>query len=237
VLYSALNTLNTLDVVEADRDRWQRPADILEALDVREGNVVVDLGSGAGYFALKLSPIIGSRGKVLAIDIRKLPLCFLWIRSALRHSRNIHVILGDQDNPHLPSQAVDAVLVANTYHEFRNPRVVLDHVFRSLRSRGKLVIVDRGPRLGETASPHEVARGHERSRSDVEQELREKGFEIVCHEDPFIDRAGDDPWWLIIARKRQSTSSAGSRKRSSYPGVWDQRIPKFRDFDAGRRCE
>jgi ubiquinone/menaquinone biosynthesis C-methylase UbiE len=146
VLYSALDALHTLDVVEADRDGWQRPADIFKALDLRAGNVVVDLGSGAGYFALKLSPIVGGRGEVLAVDIRETSLCFLWIRSVLRHSHNIHVILGDYDNPHLPSQAADAVLIANTYHEFRNPRIMLDHVFWCLRSGGRLVIVDRGPR-------------------------------------------------------------------------------------------
>jgi ubiquinone/menaquinone biosynthesis C-methylase UbiE len=162
---------------------------------------VVDFGSGAGYFTLKLSPIVGSRGKVLAVDIRKLSLCFLWIRSVLRHSRNVRVIVGDQDDPHLPSLTVDAVLIANTYHEFRNPRLMLDYVFRRLHSGGKLVIVDRGPPAREMASVGEVARGHERPRSAVEKEVCEKGFEILGHEEPFIERAGDDPWWLIIARK------------------------------------
>jgi len=202
VLYSALDTLHTLDVVEAERDHWQRPAEILEALDLRQGNVVVDLGCGAGYFTLKLSPIVGDRGEVLAVDIRRISLCFLWIRSVLRHSRNIHVILGDYDNPHLPSQAADAVLIANTYHEFRNPRVMLDHAFRCLRSGGRLVIIDRGPPPRGTELLREVVPGHERPRSAVEKDLREKGFEIVEREDPFIDRPGDDPWWLVVARRR-----------------------------------
>ena len=47
-LYSGINTLQRLEVVESERDQWQRPADILRALDLREGNVVLDLGSGAG---------------------------------------------------------------------------------------------------------------------------------------------------------------------------------------------
>jgi ubiquinone/menaquinone biosynthesis C-methylase UbiE len=200
--YSALDTLHMLEVVEGERDRWQRPADVLAALDLREGNVVVDLGSGAGYFALKLSQIVGGRGEVLAVDIREISLSFLWIRSVLRHAHNIHVILGDHDNPHLPSQAADAVLIANTYHEFRNPRVMLDHAFRCLRSGGRLVIVDRGPPPGGTELLREDAHGHEKPRSAVEKELRENGFEIVGREDPFIDRPGDDLWWLVIARKR-----------------------------------
>ncbi len=201
VIYAALNTLQTLDAVEAERDRWQRPAEVLQALDLRDGSVVVDLGSGAGYFALKISPRIGSRGQVLAVDIRKLSLSFLWIRTAFRSPHNIRVIASQEDNPHLPSAAVNAVLIANTYHEFRNPRQMLDYVFQSLRPGGRIVIVDRGPRPVNTEPPREVARGHDIPLSAVEKEVRQTGFDIVDRQDRFIDRPGDDPWWLLVARK------------------------------------
>src|SRR6185295_6794469 len=105
------NTLNRLDAVESERDQWQRPADVLRALDLRPGNTVVDLGSGAGYFALKLSPVVGERGQVLAVDLRKLSLFFLWTRALLRGQHNVHVIVGKEDNPRLPAGAVDAVLI------------------------------------------------------------------------------------------------------------------------------
>jgi ubiquinone/menaquinone biosynthesis C-methylase UbiE len=192
VLYSAIETLRQLEVVESERDQWQRPADVLRALDLRPGNVVVDLGSGAGYFALKLSPIVGKEGQVLAVDIRKLSLSFLWIRALLSRKRNIRVVLSDEDNPRLPSGAVDAVLVANTFHELRDPKVILDHVSRSLRPGGRLVIVDRGPRQN-SSNIHD--------RPFVEAELQQTGFEIVNSQDRFIDRPGDDPWWLTVARK------------------------------------
>ena len=79
--YAALNTISRLNAVEAERDRWQRPWDVVRALDLRPGNVVVDLGCGAGYFALKLSVPIGDRGRVVAEDVRRLPLVFLWFRT------------------------------------------------------------------------------------------------------------------------------------------------------------
>ena len=193
-LYSAIDTLRQLEVIESERDQWQRPAEVLQALDLRPGNVVVDLGSGAGYFALKLSPIVGKQGQVLAVDIRKLSLSFLWIRVFLSQKRNIRIVLGDEDDPHLPLGAVDAVLIANTFHELRDPKVMLGHVSRSLRLGGRLVIVDRGP--GRNGSVHEV------DRLLVEAELQQAGFEIVDSRDHFIDRPGDDPWWLTVARKR-----------------------------------
>ena len=77
LLYSAIETLRWLEVIESEHDQWQRPADVLRPRDLRPGNVVVDLGSEAGYFALKLSPIVGSKGQVLAVDVRKRSLGFL----------------------------------------------------------------------------------------------------------------------------------------------------------------
>ena len=194
-LYSFTNTLNRLDVVESERDQWQRPSDVLRALNLREGNTVVDLGSGAGYFALKLSPAVGKRGQVLAVDLRRLSLFFLWTRALLRGQHNVHVIVGEEDNPRLPTGTVDAVLICNTYHEFSNPELMLNHVFRSLRPGGRLVVVDRAPRATEDEHTHEVP------STVVEGELRQKGFEIVSQDDHFIDRPGDDLWWLVIGRK------------------------------------
>jgi ubiquinone/menaquinone biosynthesis C-methylase UbiE len=201
VLYAGLNTLRRLDVVEAERDTWQRPADVIRALDLREGNIVADLGAGAGYFALKLSPAVGRRGQVLAVDIRKLSLSFLWIRAALREPHNIQIIVGEEDDPHLPAEAVDAILISNTYHEFRNPSVMLGRAFRSLRSGGRLVVVDRGPRVPNIEKAQHVPQGHEITIQAVQKELQQKGFEIVGQQDPFIDRPGEDSWWIAIARK------------------------------------
>jgi len=184
-----------LEVIESERDQWQRPAEVLRALDLRLGNVVVDLGSGAGYFALKLSPIVGKQGQVLAVDIRKLSLSFLWIRAFVSQKRNIRVVLSDEHDPRLPPDAVDAVLIANTFHELRDQKVMLGHVSRSLRPGGRLVIIDRGPRQGG-------AHAHEMDRAFVETELQQAGFEIVNSRDHFIDRPGDDLWWLTVARKR-----------------------------------
>src|SRR5262252_3636553 len=75
--YQGLRTLQELTAVEADRDQWQRPSEIIQALNVAPSAAVADLGSGSGYFALKLSSVVGSEGVVYAIDIRRTPLAFL----------------------------------------------------------------------------------------------------------------------------------------------------------------
>jgi len=195
-LYSFAGTLNRLDTVESERDQWQRPFDVLRALDLRPGNTVVDLGSGAGYFALKLSPVVGERGQVLAVDLRRLSLFFLWTRALQKGQHNVQVIVGDQDDPRLPAGTVDAVLICNTYHEFGNPELILNRVLQSLRSGGRLVIVDRAARATQAQHAHEVP------LTAVEGQLQNRGFEIVRRDDSFIDRPGDDVWWLVTALKR-----------------------------------
>jgi ubiquinone/menaquinone biosynthesis C-methylase UbiE len=200
-LSSISNTLNRLDAVEAERDRWQRPADVLRCLGVSAGSTVVDLGSGAGYFTLKLATIVGRRGEVLAVDLRRLSLFFLRIRALLRNQYNIEIIAGTPDDPRLPAGRVDAVLISNTYHEFANPGLILDHTMRSLRPGGRLVIVDRGPRVASEGPESGARHGHEVPATLVEAELRQKGFEILSRDDRFIDQPGDEPWWLLVARR------------------------------------
>jgi len=193
------NTVDRLDIVEAERDRWQRPADVLRAMDARPGSSVVDLGSGAGYFTLKLADAVGNQGKVVAVDLRRLSLSFLRIRALMRNRHNVDIIVATPDDPHLRAGLADAILICNTYHEFANPARMLEHTFRALRPGGRLVIVDRAPDVsGESAG---TAHGHEVSPELAEAELRRKRFQIVSRHDRFIDRPGDEPWWLLVASR------------------------------------
>jgi ubiquinone/menaquinone biosynthesis C-methylase UbiE len=157
VFYQANSTLSQLEVVERERDQWQRPAEIIQSLDIKDRSVVADLGCGAGYFALKLASATGPRGEVLAVDIRMLPLLFLRVRAFQQNRQNLRIIHAEQDNPGLPSGGLDAVLVANTYHELTHPESMLDTLFRSLQPGGRLVVVDRGPEADEHGLPLRVA--------------------------------------------------------------------------------
>jgi hypothetical protein len=107
VAYQVFLTLNQVDAIEAVRDQWQRPAEVIEALGVKPGDAVVDLGCGSGYFSLKLSDPVGKNGNVIAEDIRRLSLVFLWMRTFRKSKQNITVLLGEVDNPHLRPQSVN----------------------------------------------------------------------------------------------------------------------------------
>jgi ubiquinone/menaquinone biosynthesis C-methylase UbiE len=197
VVYQGCDTLRRLDVVEAERDTWQRPAEILGALIVKPAAQVVDLGCGAGYFALKLSSLVGPHGKVMAVDIRAEPLVFLWLRAIQRSPRNITVSRAEPLDPHLAADSADAVLVANTYHELADPPSMLAHMFRALHRDGRVVIADRAPTNAQDGgeASHHVA------PNIVAGALRQAGLAVIREDDHFTVDPGGEVWWLIVARK------------------------------------
>jgi SAM-dependent methyltransferase len=211
LIYELTQTLSQLYLAEVERDRWQRPDGVIESLKLKDGNVVADVGCGVGYFSLKLTPKVGEHGSVLAEDILGESLTFLWIRAFLHHQSNIRVIRGNPDDPHLPKGGVDAVLIANSYHEFTKPLVMLDHAFRTLRSDGRLVVLDRGPRSYH-GEPREIQmQQYQIASSIAEDEIRQRGFEVISRDDRFIDRPAterpvDRPGlasWLLRLALRQ----------------------------------
>ena len=202
VAQQAIATLRALTVIERERDTWQRPDDILRPLDLAPGKTVVDLGSGAGYFALKLSPRVGPSGRVLAVDLRRLSLAFLWVRAMRNGYRNLDVIHGRDTDPRLPTGTVDGVLIANTYHELAAPRRILEALSTAMRPGARLVVVDRGPR-GGSESRAEAAAHHELTAAEAEIEINQQGFATISRDEHFIDRAGDEGlWWLVVFQKR-----------------------------------
>ena len=176
--------------------------EVLQALDLKPGNVALDLGCGSGYFTLKLSDPVGPSGKVLAEDIRRLPLAFLWVRTVQRGKGQRKHFSGEPSDPRMAEKSMNAVLIANTYHEFTDSHSIVSHLFNSLISGGRLVVLDREPLPAGAGPVRAGVEDHEVSANEVENQLRQGGFEIVGRQDRFIE---DDPihetWWLITARK------------------------------------
>jgi predicted methyltransferase len=195
VLWDFLSTLDRLELVERERDRWQEPERILQALELPPDATVADLGCGAGYFTLKLARMVGDRGEVLAVDVRRLPLAVLAVRT--RDIGNVRVRHVEPKDPELPAGSLDGVLIVNTYHELAEPDATLAAVHAALRPGRRLVVVERG-----SEHPEAIEHGHEHgsSAADVERDLERHGFTIVERRDPLARAPGDDAsWWLVVA--------------------------------------
>ena len=124
-----------------DRETWQQPDAIMDALGISDGSVVADLGAAGGWFTVRLSRRVGPTGRVYAQDIQKPMIESMDRRFRREGLRNVITVLGTEEDPNLPSP-VDAVLIVGVYGEVAQPVELLRHVRRTLRPGGRVGVVD-----------------------------------------------------------------------------------------------
>ena len=95
----------------AERDAWQRPDEVMDALGIKAGSVVADIGCGAGYFTFHLAARVGPKGKVYAEDIKEDRLAEIRKRAQKEGEANIETVSGAEDDPRLPLASVDVVKI------------------------------------------------------------------------------------------------------------------------------
>ncbi len=124
-----------------DRQREERPDDLVRALGLAPDAVVTDLGAGTGYFTFRLAPLV-PRGRVYAVDIQPEMLRILEDRAEAEGIRNVAPVLGSETAPGLRPQSADLTLIVDAYHEFSHPREMLEAVYQSTRPGGRLALVE-----------------------------------------------------------------------------------------------
>jgi predicted methyltransferase len=124
------------------RDAWQHPAEVIEALALRPGDHVADLGSGTGYFTFRLARAVGPRGKVYAVDVDEALNAELRAQAAREGHGNIDVIDARPDDPGLPAGAIDLIFTSNTYHHLKNRAAYFARLKTSLKPGGRLAIIE-----------------------------------------------------------------------------------------------
>jgi ubiquinone/menaquinone biosynthesis C-methylase UbiE len=131
-----------------DRDIWQKPDQIMDALGIADGSKVADIGAGGGYFTVRLSRRVGPNGVVWAEDVQPQMLEAIKRRVAKDVAKDIHnvtTVQGSSSDPMLPAGSVDAVLILETYQEIQqygNPLLFLQNVRKALRDGGRVGVVD-----------------------------------------------------------------------------------------------
>jgi ubiquinone/menaquinone biosynthesis C-methylase UbiE len=145
-----------------DRDQWQSPDKIMDALGVGEGVVVADLGAGSGWFTIRLAGRVGPNGMVYAEDIQRQMIDSITRRVERLGLKNVKTVLGTASDPRLPAP-VDAVLIVDSYHEMEQPVALLKNVARSLKPDGRIGIVNftkdgggPGPAIEDRVDPERV---------------------------------------------------------------------------------
>lgn len=160
-------------LIRPERDREEQPDKVVKALKIPKGGTVVDLGAGVGYFTWRLANAVGDDGKVIAVDIQPKMLELLEKNLNERGIRNVDMVLTEEDDPNLPENAVDLVLLVDVYHELAQPEKYMRAVRRSLREGGRLVIIEY---RNEPSVPiHPL---HKMSVDEVRSEVEPGGYEL-----------------------------------------------------------
>lgn len=148
-----------------DRDAYQRPDQIMDALQIGEGSVVADLGAGGGWFTVRLARNVGPNGLVYAEDIQPQMIEAIERRVQREGLRNVKTVLGTPTDPKIPEGSLDAVLIVDAYHEMEQPVTLLRNLARSLKPTGLIGIVNYkkdgggpGPAMDERVDAEKVIR-------------------------------------------------------------------------------
>ncbi|HEV2299406.1 MAG TPA: methyltransferase domain-containing protein [Candidatus Acidoferrales bacterium] len=183
----------------AQRDAWQRPAEVMDALGAKPGSVVADIGAGPGYFTFRLAARVGPQGKVYAEDILKERLDSIRERAARENLAQITTILGGANDPHLPTGSLDAALVVNAYHEFRDYDAMLQGIFRALKPGGLFAVIDCPADAGQPRESYYSR--HHIPEEMVRGDLARNGFHFVRELPGFTDSESSRSYFFLLYQK------------------------------------
>ncbi|MEA3052969.1 MAG: hypothetical protein QOG72_1872 [Sphingomonadales bacterium] len=127
---------------EDTRDSVGEAETVMKLADRREGRSVADIGAGEGYYTVRLAPLVGAKGRVLAEDIVPETRDALARRVQRENLDNVAVKLGRPNDPQLPDGSFDRILMIHMYHEIESPSEFLWHVRDDLKKGGRVVVVD-----------------------------------------------------------------------------------------------
>lgn len=173
------NVTEYLDRLERpERDRDQKPAQVMETLALRPGMHVADLGAGSGYFTRRFVEAVTETGKVYVIDVE--PAALKYIEESLAHLHRPYeavFILAQPDNPKIPVKSVDLIFVCNTYHHLEDRTVYFRNTKSALKSDGRIAIVDfyHDERSGDLGFP----KRHLVARDKVIDEMTAAGYRLA----------------------------------------------------------
>ena len=151
------------------REKEERPARLMKALDLKPGAAVADIGAGSGYYTFRLANAVGPKGKVYAVDIQKEMLALIRQRMRAGKVENVEPVLGTISDPKLPEGRVDLILLVDVYHEFSHPFEMTRAMVKALKPGGRLVFVEF--RLEDPKVPIKLV--HKMSERQVLKEMGE----------------------------------------------------------------
>lgn len=157
------------------RDAYQKPHEVLTALNLKPGEVIADIGAGSGYFTFRLSHFVGDKGKIYAVDIS--PDMILHINRRIRELKatNVVSILADPDDPLLADRSVNRFFFSDSWHHVENQAKYLSLMKRMLKPRGEIVMIDFHKKELPIGPPLKM----KIAREDLIKQMETNGFRLI----------------------------------------------------------
>lgn len=155
------------------RDAYQKPHEVITALDLKPGEAIADIGAGSGYFSFRFAHHVGP-GRVYAVDIS--PEMILHMNRRIRDLAitNITTVLAQPDDPLLADGSLDRVFICDVWHHVENQKEYLAKVKKMLKPGGQLVMIDFQKRELPVGPPLEM----KIAREDLVRQLERAGFQL-----------------------------------------------------------
>ncbi|MBI3415123.1 MAG: methyltransferase domain-containing protein [Verrucomicrobia bacterium] len=150
-----------------EREDEEKPDLVVEALKLKPGDAVADIGAGTGYFTRRLARKVGPGGKIFAVDIQPEMLTLLTNKMAELKIGNVKPVLGKIDDPNLSANSIDLALMVDVYHEFSHPHEMMQAIARALKPGGRVVFVEY--RAEDPTVP--IKRVHKMAEAQVRKEM------------------------------------------------------------------
>jgi ubiquinone/menaquinone biosynthesis C-methylase UbiE len=157
-----------------ERDIEEAPDTALDALDLTPGLVVADIGAGSGYMTVRMAKRVGATGRVYAEDIQPQMIDLLKARLSRERINNVVPVLGGFDDPKLPADTIDLMLLVDVYHEFSEPVKMLAGMRAALKTGGRLVLLEY--RKEDPRVP--IRLEHKMSVAEAKMEIEAAGFTL-----------------------------------------------------------
>ncbi len=150
---------------------------VVDAVGLKEGDWVADIGAGTGLYTVLFAEEVGSGGRVFAEDIEPLFLDLINQRAADLSADNVTAVLGREDDVTLPKNSVDVVFIADTYHYFEHREAIMRTIYEALKPGGSLILVEFDIMPGEQRPDH---KSHVRfGKAGVISEVEFIGFNLT----------------------------------------------------------
>ena len=159
---------------DPERDKWQKPKEVVDAMHLKAGDVVADIGAGTGYFARHIAVAVGPKGKAIGLDIESSMVKYMEEDARKLNLGNYKARVVRTDDPELEDGSVDVVFLCNTYHHIENRVEYFRKVSNGLKPDGRVVVVDFY-KEAEIGPP----RDHKLAKEVVLEEMKKAGYNLV----------------------------------------------------------